>query len=659
MSLKKWIQAVGVGFALSLVPTEILAYNGNYPSSGDFHWKAPVVSAAALPAVGNYPADARTTLDTFTVYIWNGSSWNAIGGGGGGGTVTSVALALPASVFGVSGSPVTTSGTLTGSFNTQAANQVFAGPVGAGPSTPAFRSLVAADIPNLSAAKITSGQGSISAGSSAITVGSGANSTLGPNVSINCAVSSGSQAGCLSSTDWTSFNGKASSPLTTKGDLWGFSTVNARIPIGTDTYVLTADSTQALGLKWAVPATSGINQLTGDGTAGPGSGSQPLALTYWLTPALGASSTPPGSPTNGDRWVVLTSATGAWSGHDSSLATFASGSPSSGPVTWTNFNNTSASGGMLTFNTGSFSNNSATTTQSLSNSGDNINFTVNNTAMNIIVGLTHVPFSSGNGPSQTDFIMNFSSGGPIFKANNDIVYVQISPSWTLGDTFKIQINSGSVAYYQNNVLLSTDSMTPTFPLYGVGTASISGSASVTVNYSVSGAGSWSFVTPPEGSTIDAEANGVYRYHSGAWIALQDAGANIITSSLTLGGVTITNVPSAFLGLSTGSLTSIVANEIIGSGKAPRAMTIENIVASAAGFTCISNPVLTLYDCGTSAGACTSGTAIGSVTLTAANTQTDGTVSSPSLAAGHYWAWEVASGTCTALNATGTAEAKMQ
>lgn len=46
----------------------------------------------------------------------------------------------------------------------------------------------------------------------------------------------------------------STSPLTTKGDLYGFSTVDARIPIGSNNQVLTADSTQALGLKWATPA---------------------------------------------------------------------------------------------------------------------------------------------------------------------------------------------------------------------------------------------------------------------------------------------------------------------------------------------------------------------------------------------------------------------
>jgi hypothetical protein len=51
------------------------------------------------------------------------------------------------------------------------------------------------------------------------------------------------------------------SPLTTKGDVWGYSTANARIPVGTNGQVLTADSTQALGLKWAAPS-AGISYIT-------------------------------------------------------------------------------------------------------------------------------------------------------------------------------------------------------------------------------------------------------------------------------------------------------------------------------------------------------------------------------------------------------------
>ena len=45
--------------------------------------------------------------------------------------------------------------------------------------------------------------------------------------------------------------------LTTKGDTHGFDTDNARVPIGVNTTVLTADSTTALGLAWAAPAAGG------------------------------------------------------------------------------------------------------------------------------------------------------------------------------------------------------------------------------------------------------------------------------------------------------------------------------------------------------------------------------------------------------------------
>jgi hypothetical protein len=49
----------------------------------------------------------------------------------------------------------------------------------------------------------------------------------------------------------------AVSPLTTKGDLYGFGSSDARIPIGTNGHILTADSAQTLGLKWAAPAGGG------------------------------------------------------------------------------------------------------------------------------------------------------------------------------------------------------------------------------------------------------------------------------------------------------------------------------------------------------------------------------------------------------------------
>jgi len=69
------------------------------------------------------------------------------------GTVTSVGLSLP-DIFTVSGSPVSSSGTLSAVLASQTAATVFAAPAGA-TGAPTFRALVAGDIPTLTASKIS------------------------------------------------------------------------------------------------------------------------------------------------------------------------------------------------------------------------------------------------------------------------------------------------------------------------------------------------------------------------------------------------------------------------------------------------------------------------------------------------------------------------
>jgi hypothetical protein len=73
--------------------------------------------------------------------------------GGEAGTVTSVGLSLP-SLFTVTGSPVTTAGTLTATLVAQPANLVWAGPATGTAAAPAFRSLVASDIPTIPAGQV-------------------------------------------------------------------------------------------------------------------------------------------------------------------------------------------------------------------------------------------------------------------------------------------------------------------------------------------------------------------------------------------------------------------------------------------------------------------------------------------------------------------------
>lgn len=90
------------------------------------------------------------------------------------GTVTSVALTVPAE-FSVSGSPVTTSGTLAVSKATQSANTVFAGPTTGSAAAPTFRAVAPADLPLAS----SSAFGAVKVDGTTITAASGVISSVG------------------------------------------------------------------------------------------------------------------------------------------------------------------------------------------------------------------------------------------------------------------------------------------------------------------------------------------------------------------------------------------------------------------------------------------------------------------------------------------------
>lgn len=116
-------------------------YGGGYNStffigsqSQNLNYQLPTVSGAFNTVLTN---DGSGNL-----------SWSS-GGGGGSGTVTSVAMTVP-SFLSVAGSPVTTSGTLAVTLGNQSANTGFFGPGTGSPAPPTFRTLVSADIPDLS-----------------------------------------------------------------------------------------------------------------------------------------------------------------------------------------------------------------------------------------------------------------------------------------------------------------------------------------------------------------------------------------------------------------------------------------------------------------------------------------------------------------------------
>ncbi len=88
------------------------------------------------------------------------------------------------------------------------------------------------------------------------------------------------------------------SPLTTRGDVYSFSTQPDRLAVGSDGQVMTADSTKPFGLAWEAAGGSGITSFTAVGSAPSANGATVSGSAATLQPA---SATLPGLVTAGTQ----------------------------------------------------------------------------------------------------------------------------------------------------------------------------------------------------------------------------------------------------------------------------------------------------------------------------------------------------------------------
>lgn len=167
-------------------------------------------------------------------------------------------------------------------YASKTANYFLAAPNGSA-GAPTFRAMVAADVPTLN--QNTTG-------------------TAG-NVTGVVAIANG---GTGQSSQTAAFDALA--PTTTKGDLIvSNGTDNIRLGVGTDAYVLTADSTAASGIKWAATS-GGSSNIT---TLGMWENAKTISANYSITSGNSAVSAGPITVNSGvtvtvpsgSRWVIV------------------------------------------------------------------------------------------------------------------------------------------------------------------------------------------------------------------------------------------------------------------------------------------------------------------------------------------------------------------
>ena len=209
-------------------------------------------------ATGNIPIATVATTTTAISSITDVRTLFVSGGATSAGTVTSVGMTGDGIIFSptVSGSPITSSGTLAPQLLTQTANSVLAGP-GSGPvATPTFRALGPADLPasissnttGNAATATTLASSPTQCGSNTWATGvssSGNANCLQPGFSSLSGTATVSQGGTGQTNAPAAFT--ALSPLSTEGDLLYYhSSANARLAAGGNGQCLVSNGTDPI-----------------------------------------------------------------------------------------------------------------------------------------------------------------------------------------------------------------------------------------------------------------------------------------------------------------------------------------------------------------------------------------------------------------------------
>jgi hypothetical protein len=292
----------GSGASLTSIPNSALVnsaitINGTSTSLGGSISVGTVTSVTGTSPVvssgGNTPAISMPAATTSVSGYLTSTDWNTFNGKGSG-SVTSVAATAGTGIS-VSGSPITTSGTLT--ITNTAPDQTVVLTGGTGIST-------SGTYPNFTITNTSPSSGGTVTSVAALTLGTTgtdlsstvANGTTTPVITLQVPTASATNRGALSAADWTTFNGKASAFTYTTGYIpygQGTTTPNQSSSLTFASSTLTAP---------IVSASNGlvVNSNTVSASYSIPSGSSAMSAGP-MTVASGQSVT----VASGSRWVIL------------------------------------------------------------------------------------------------------------------------------------------------------------------------------------------------------------------------------------------------------------------------------------------------------------------------------------------------------------------
>ena len=194
-----------------------------------------------------------------------------------------------------------------------------------------------------------------------------------------------------------------------------------------------------------------------------------------------------------------------------------------------------------------------------------------------------------------------------------------------------------------------------------GTTITNSSGAISVTYgtaaNTAAQGNDSRITGPAAVSGAIKSNGSGTFSQAACADLSNDGALCalgVGAGRASSGGNLVNSATEHVSFQPGLITS-VTNTKGAFYKFSKASTVDNLEVSANSFSCVSNPTVTMYECGTSA-SCGTPTTIGSATVTTAGTVVDGSVSSAAITAGDYVAFAISAGTCATLDIQMTAQA---